>query len=74
MSVVKHAKTSALSDTGDSSLIQPSDFNAEHVTTETDTTKRLAPDGAGGMAWVAGGGATPEVGAAGRIYAYLNFR
>jgi hypothetical protein len=29
---------------------------ADHTTTETDTTKRLAPDGAGGVQWAAGGG------------------
>ena len=39
----------------------------DSVTAETDTTKRLAPDGAGGVAWGAGGGsgvtgfATPAV-------------
>jgi hypothetical protein len=28
----------------------------DHTTSETDTSKRLAPDGAGGVSWAAGGG------------------
>lgn len=30
---VKHAKTSAVADVGDSSLVQPSDWNADHALT-----------------------------------------
>lgn len=50
---------------------------AEDLTTaETDTTKRLAPDGVGGVQFVAGGGGggTPAEQAASKIYAYLSFR
>ena len=69
MSVVVHDKVSGISDGADSDQVQPSDWNAEHSTTETDTTKRLAPDGAGGFTWVAESGGVGE-----KLYLAANYR
>lgn len=35
--VVKHAKNSGVADSGDASLVQPSDWNANHTLTGTET-------------------------------------
>ena len=70
---IKHAKQDGLpADDGSSSHIRPSDWYAEHATTETDTTKRLAPDGAGGMTWSTA--SVPVESAAAKLYAYNTFR
>jgi hypothetical protein len=82
---ITHSKVSLEPDSADSGLVQPSDWNDDHdistaeitnfPTSETDDTLVLSPDGAGGVGWVAPApGATEEVNAAGRVFAYLNFR
>jgi hypothetical protein len=70
---IKHAKTSAKSDGSDSTLVQATDWNADHATAETDITKVASPDGSGGITF------RPEKGsatssAAGLITAYNLFR
>ena len=35
--IVKHTKTSAISDAGDANLVQPSDWNADHTLTGLGT-------------------------------------
>jgi len=50
---LKHSKTSAVADSGDTTLVQPSDWNAEHVLTQA-TGALLGRT-------TAGGGATEEI-------------
>lgn len=66
MTGIRHAFTSLKDDGADAALVRPSDWNDAHdlsgvdltdfPTVETDTEMRLAPDGAGGVTWVTGGG------------------
>jgi len=58
MAGIKHKWTSPAADGADSTKLQPSKWNEDHGTAELDTTKVLAPDGTGGVAFrsEAGGG------------------
>ena len=43
------------------------DITRQTQTAETDTTKRLAPDGTGGVTWGTGGGGTVGIGTYGLL-------
>ena len=56
MAGLNHAFVSTLPNDPDPLVIQTQrDWNANHATAETDTTKVLSPDGTGGVAFVPGG-------------------